>query len=53
MRDVINEELLKPYLKKVEQLKKKHKGKWETIYHTIGDCYGLYVDITAKGVRKK
>lgn len=49
MRDVINEELLKPYLKKVEQLKKKHKGKWETIYHTIGDCYGLYVNITAKG----
>jgi len=49
MTDVINEELLKPYLKKVEQLKTKHKGKWETIYHTIGDCYGLYVEITAKG----
>ena len=49
MRDVINEELLKPYLKKAEQLKTKHKGKWETIYHTIGDCYGLYVEITDKG----
>lgn len=41
--------MLKPYLKKAEQLKTKHKGKWETIYHTIGDCYGLYVEITAKG----
>lgn len=49
MTDVTNEELLKPYLKKVEQLKTKHKGKWETIYHTIGDCYGLYVEITDKG----